>query len=216
MIDLALKLVDHVIRLLKERRTHKQDVAERRRHFVQEVLDPLFQDVETIAKDYVAIFGTVRRGLSDPRQTKETITNELRHLRSGFEPIRIKVRSLAVALKSEFDEKEDTQKHVVPGEIFEFAWSIGALLGSTAYHGYRNFEIPDPVSNVVPNTSVTHMLFYTLENMKNRSYTEQQTDEVQWRRDGIDNVDALTGEILFRWGRVTDRYARARLSLLLD
>src|SRR5262245_5997246 len=95
MLELLLKLIDRLIDLTKYR-------AERQAKIFAEIFDPVFEDLERVHANYLAMFDEVLRSLPDvgPTPTDEqraqlrANAERLRQQRIEFEPVRAKLGAM--------------------------------------------------------------------------------------------------------------------------
>lgn len=84
--EVGLRLLDKFIELLNVRREGKQD-------YFDAVVEPMFEDAELIAKDYIALFGELITRLKEGHEVLEVI-RWIEERRLELLPVRIKVRAL--------------------------------------------------------------------------------------------------------------------------
>jgi hypothetical protein len=104
MIDSGLALIDRFIQLLVEHRSVSERKLQDRRRVIQDLVEPLVSDLGTILKNYYAVLDAIERKVTDPFVEPTQAIAELRTLRSELEPLRTKVRAMAIV----FLEKHST------------------------------------------------------------------------------------------------------------
>jgi hypothetical protein len=85
-VDAGLRVLDKFIELLKVGDKAKKD-------YFDSVVQPMFEDAELVAKDYIALFGELIAKLKKGQDVLE-MTGWIEERRLEFLPVRIKVRAL--------------------------------------------------------------------------------------------------------------------------
>jgi hypothetical protein len=95
MIDAGVRIVDRLIILLEKRNA-------RREHYFTSFVDPVFRDAEVVARDYIALFGTLIAKLKRRDEDILSLIRWIEERRLDLLPIRIKLRALLT--QAEFRE----------------------------------------------------------------------------------------------------------------
>jgi len=101
MVEVAVSLVDRLIQLATVRERNKEK-------YFSSFIEPVYRDAEQIARDYMTLFAELIHRLATAKETASVI-EWLEERRSGFQPVRMKVRAL-LDEGLEYDTKEPLDK----------------------------------------------------------------------------------------------------------
>jgi hypothetical protein len=87
MIDAGVRVIDRLIQLIEKRHA-------RREHYFISFVDPVFQDAEVIARDYIALFATLIAKLKCHDEDISHLIRWIEERRMELLPVRIKLRAL--------------------------------------------------------------------------------------------------------------------------
>ena len=180
MLDLFIKLLDKLTEFAKVR-------SEDREKFIDRYVEPIYQDAETIYKDYSNLLRSIRSKVESEHKV-EPILKYLEEKRQAHLPTRTKVRAL---LKKRLQEKEITQ--------FERGiW--GLMMGSVTAFDEGHYSL-EPVS------WGDHTLLDIANRMIKRGVKDITPSE---RLHMLDFIDRQICGINGAWKEVVDGYAELR------
>ena len=182
MLDLGFTLIDRFIQLLTERRAVTAERISNRRAVIQDVIDPLASDMETILKNYLSILNEVESQAANPDIVPSIVIADLRKLREELEPLRAKVRAMAIVFLREEETWNREPEDVVL--LKHFAAETGGIFGAFSWAG-----IPTDVDEEVRiffDSSLTYRLMYTLEYVAHSGATHEK-----WRQEALKNINSL-------------------------
>src|ERR1039458_6268177 len=95
-----LALIDHLISLVRERKT-------RRRDYFEKIIDPLYTQFTPLGEDYLKLFRFATGALERPKRARKTTLAEIRAKREEFEAARAKLRALLERCEEDAKKRRD-------------------------------------------------------------------------------------------------------------
>ncbi len=207
MVGDVLKVIDYIIEILKKSAT-------RRRQTCIELLNPLFDDLLLVHKNYIDMFESTRKLLpgyystgrsipgfdGTPGEGSEeyllrlrTAKEDLRRRRREFEPVRIKIRALHSTLDLESLEEQER-----------------AFVESVIHY------LPDTETRDVK--SISHRLLHyldSLDNGGNEEFESQVWNELEPTIDTVGGMESYIREVIYdhvqKWSDVCKSYAALKV-----
>ena len=134
MLDLLLKLIEQIVKLLKERR----DVG---RHWFDDVVEPVFKRLEPVAKDYIEFFRSAAELAASAAATpknKQLLEDAITVLEKKRADT-VQARRVVQRLAEEAKEKAPKPIAAFCGSVEEFFYSTGMLVPGS--HAVELFDV---------------------------------------------------------------------------
>ncbi len=130
LLDAFIKLADRIINLEKSKLQDKQTLF-------NEIVKPLFEEVEPVALNYIDFFRKARQAISkNPRKNLSKVSQTIREDRDAMLMARIKVRAMADQIKEHIKDEEIVEFAVAVTDFFyeasdsPFIMNLGSLANS--------------------------------------------------------------------------------------
>ncbi|GMV25575.1 MAG: hypothetical protein AMXMBFR58_16060 [Phycisphaerae bacterium] len=121
-----MTILDKLMELLKLR-------SERRHEAFKEYVDPLFVDLATVHKNYLAVFEQILEQLRERPQPADVVRDLVIDKKREFEALRVQLNSFAQVYK------EQSEAGLIPSDAREFLQAVLDYFGATSGYarGYR-------------------------------------------------------------------------------
>ena len=216
MIETAIKVIDRLIQLLKERQLLETVKKADMRQLAMDIVDPLYRDIEDVYKDYVEILFELQDQVGDPSSNLENIIGQLTQRRMTFQPLRDKVRAFAKEMHRVFKEKPSDKEARITDALVTFANRTKLLMEPVPYeHSEYLQEYFDANRFPVISRRTAGLLSLTSGILRALEHLQLDVNyEEDWRIAATEYVGVTLHMQEWRWQLLVSAYAELRMMLL--
>jgi hypothetical protein len=142
-MEIFLKLIDRLIQLVRARSLH-------RKQLFNEIVQPIYEDLEPIAKDYFELFHFVISRLESESSTREELADLTKERSLQFVALRRKLQEAAQVVAGRIEDERIVE---FANAVTSFFFPSGFYVNASPYHftqqifsdkGFEFYQVPGP------------------------------------------------------------------------